>query len=208
VALPSFFVRGWPFFQKIHSLHKIVQSYAEYVRKEYGVEIRRIALVMKFGPPDDLSRHTDDDGIFGHRPDHDSIRADAGVVAYDDVAEYLGPGPYSDPVSDGGMPFALLQGSPPERHTVVHRHIFADDRGLSDHDACAVIDEEALPYRCARMNLDARQQSGDMGEKACGEFRSAHPHAVRHPVRPDGMEPRIDERDLRMRSGRWIACEH
>ena len=49
---------------------------------------------------------------------------------------------------------------------LVERDVVADDRGLADDDAHAVIDEEAAADLRAGMNLDAGDQAGDLRQDA------------------------------------------
>lgn len=53
--------------------------------------------------------------------------------------------------TDLGMPIGVLHARPSKRNAVQHGHVVADDRGLSDYDAGAVIDEDALAEPRARM---------------------------------------------------------
>src|SRR4029453_9963595 len=47
---------------------------------------------------------------------------------------------------------------PAEGDPVVEHHVVAEDRGLADHDAHAVVDEEASADRGPRMDLHAREE--------------------------------------------------
>ena len=43
-----------------------------------------------------------------------------------------------------------------ERNALIYLDIVSDYRCFSDYDTRAVIDEKALSYRCARIDIDAR----------------------------------------------------
>ena len=54
---------------------------------------------------------------------------------------------------------------------LVDTHIVADDRGLADHDAGAVIDEETRSDAGARMNVDSGPRMRDLRDQACRQPR-------------------------------------
>ena len=60
------------------------------------------------------------------------------------------------------MPFEFFLARAAERCTLIQRHVIANDRGFSDDNAHAVINEQATPNLRCRMNLDARQEPGDL----------------------------------------------
>ena len=53
-----------------------------------------------------------------------------------------------------------------ERHALVERHAIADDRGLADHDAGAVVDEELAADPRAGVDVDAGAAVRVLGEQA------------------------------------------
>ena len=62
------------------------------------------------------------------------------------------------------MALAVLLAGAAQRDALVQQHVVADLRGLADHHAHAVIDEEAAADARAGMNLDARQSARKLAD--------------------------------------------
>ena len=60
----------------------------------------------------------------------------------------------------------LREGEASERHALVEPHVASDDRRLPDDDAGAVVYEEPLADRRARMDVDAGLGVGELGHDA------------------------------------------
>ena len=56
-----------------------------------------------------------------------------------------------------------------ERHALVELHVVANDRGLADDYAGAMVDVEAAPDGGARVDVDAGQGVGVLGDDARDE---------------------------------------
>ena len=67
-----------------------------------------------------------------------------------------------------------LEALAPERDRLIEPHVAADDGGLADDDAGAVIDEEARADRGAGMDVDAGLRMGDFRDDP-REQRRAEP---------------------------------
>ena len=77
-------------------------------------------------------------------------------------------------------------------HPVIERDVVADLRGLADHHAHAVVDEEAAADAGAGMDLDAGQEAAEMRERRGRSSRQPRlQSAMGQPVQTDGMEARI-----------------
>ena len=61
--------------------------------------------------------------------------------------KHLGAGADDHVAPQGGMTLALLPAGTAQGYAVVEGAVVADDSGLADHDAHAVIDEETPPMR-------------------------------------------------------------
>ena len=64
------------------------------------------------------------------------------------------------------MALAVFLACAAEGHALVERYVVADDGGLADDDAHAVIDEKAAADFGAGMNLDSRDQPRRLRQRA------------------------------------------
>src|SRR5574340_888006 len=135
-------------------------------------------------PPGDA----DHGAALGHVGDHHGAGADPRAASDGDVAEHGRADADHHEVLDGGMPLAVLLAGAAESHTLVERHIVADDGRLAYDDAHAVIDEEAIADHRAGMDLDPRTCAhalADVAGKPC-VARAMQP--MRDPMPPDRPE--------------------
>ena len=79
---------------------------------------------------------------------------------------------------------------------MVERHVVADDRGLADHDARAMINEETAADRRAGMNVDIRHQPSKPRQEPPRKAQSAPPQQMREAVPDQGMHAGIGEQRL------------
>ena len=154
---------------------------------------------------DQLGRHADGSAACRHFLDHDRVRANTRALAHRERAQHLGPGADDHVIFERGMTLAGVPARPTERHALVDRAIVADDGGLADSHAKAVVDEESPADTRAGMDLDPRDPARKMRDHARQPFKAAVPAAVRQPVPPDGMQPRIGEYDFPYAPGGRIA---
>jgi len=68
-----------------------------------------------------------------------------------------------------------IGGGSAQGNAVIQRATVADLRSLADHHSHAVIDENALPYICSRMNLNTGEPAAQMGNQACKPLESGLP---------------------------------
>ena len=92
---------------------------------------------------------------------------DAGAMADLDIAEDLGAGADQDAAADLGMAVAGLLAGAAERHAVQDRDVVLDHRGLADHEAGGVVEEDAAPDPRGRMDvaLEHRRRRGSAGSR-------------------------------------------
>ena len=93
----------------------------------------------------------------GHVGDHDGVGADLRAVPDRDRAEQLRAGADRDVVLHRRVALAGGEARAAERDALVERDVVADRRRLPDHDARAVVDEQALADLGGRVDLDAGQ---------------------------------------------------
>ena len=105
------------------------------------------------------------------------------------------------------MALAPLVARAAQRHALVEQHVVADLRGLADHHAGTVIDEEAAPDGGSRMNLDPGEEAADLREHPRHQRHAPPVQAVRHAVRQDGVEARVAEEDFQHALGGRILPE-
>src|SRR5262245_6863242 len=87
--------------------------------------------------------------------DDEGIRPHLGVIADANRSEENGVGSDEHVVAHAWMPSATVLSGPAQRDVVEHDTVVADRRRLADHDAGAVIEEEPLADRRARVDLHA-----------------------------------------------------
>src|SRR3546814_19445151 len=102
--------------------------------------------------------------------------------------------------SDLRVPLSFLQGSAAEGDALVERHVVADLRGLTDHDAHAVVDEQPLADPGAGMDLDAGEDAAEMRDEASQQVPAATPRRVRHPMEHQRVEAGVAQRHLQPRT--------
>ena len=105
-----------------------------------------------------------DAGVGGHIVSHPDVAADNGVMADGDAAQNAGITVDGDVVLDDGMAgyvehiaitvFFKTLGT--QRHTLIERHVTADDTGLANNHSCTVINGKLFAYLRTRMDVDAR----------------------------------------------------
>ena len=83
-----------------------------------------------------------------------------------------------------------------ERHALVERHVVADLSRLADHDARPVIDEQRLADPRRRMDLDAGDDLGQVGEEARHERHARLVQRVRDAVRQQRLDAAVGQQDL------------
>src|SRR5690606_11842662 len=97
---------------------------------------------------------------------------------------------------------------PAEDGPLVERDILAYFSRLADHDAHAVVDEATRSDLRPGMDLDARQESGEVGDEARHEAKPQPPEGVGDPVELKGVKSRVTQEHLEEVAGRRISFEH
>ena len=100
-------------------------------------------------------------GVVGHGAGKEGVAPHHGVLADDGLAaQDRRAGVDGHVVADGGVPLARQAGvarprrQRAQRHALVQLDVAADDGGLADDDAAAVVDEDPMSQDRARMDLD------------------------------------------------------
>ena len=65
-------------------------------------------------------------------------------------------------VPDRGMAFAGIFPGAAQRHAMVNHDIITDFGGLPDNDPHTMVNEQTMPDRCPRMDLDSGQETPQM----------------------------------------------
>ena len=134
------------------------------------------------------------------RPDHRATRPDCrrpaqdGRVRVDDHVIFQSRMPLRPPHQ---LPVrVLLEGQGPEGHPLVELHVGADLSRLADHHPGPVVDEEPLPDRRPRVDVDPRLRMGELGHHPRDVRHSKQQQLVGQPVDGDRLQARIAEDDL------------
>ncbi len=99
----------------------------------------------------------------------------------------------------------LRQRQRPQRDPLIDPHVPADAGGLADHDARAVVDDEALSDHRARMDIDARDAVGVFGHNAGQERHLQVVKFMGHAIHAHGVNAGIAEDDFIVTRGGRIA---
>ena len=87
----------------------------------------------------------------------------------------------------GRVALAALEAGAAQRHPLVERHPVADLRGLADHHAGAVVDEELAADPRRRVDLDPGHRAGQVGDR---------PRRQRHPGLAQRVRDAVGEQRL------------
>ena len=104
-----------------------------------------------------------DTGVGGYIVSHPDVAADNGVMADGDAAQNAGITVDGDVVLDDGMTgyvehisvSVFLKALGTQRHTLIERHVTADDTGLANDHASTMIDGKVFAYLRTGMDVDA-----------------------------------------------------
>ena len=156
----------------------------------------------------------DHPGIVGHRAGEEGVAAHHGVLADDRLAAQDGrAGVDGHIVAHGGMALARQAGVArpggqcPQRHALVQLDMAADDGGLADDDARAVVDEEPRPDLCAGVDVDAGAAVGVLRHHAGDHGDAAQIQLVGDAVDEDGEQAGVGEDDLLLVGGGRVAVK-
>jgi len=111
------------------------------------------------------------------------------------------PAPTTTPSSRVGWRLPGFQETPP-------RVTPWDFGGLADHDAAAVVDEEAAADGGARVDVDLGEHAREETEEACGVAQSARPQGMADAMPEQGVDAGIGRDDLPCRARGRVAQEH
>ena len=135
----------------------------------------------------------------------DRVGPHLGPVLDSDWSQDLGAGADLHVVADGGMTLARTHRHPAQSHSVEQQDVVADLRGLTDDHAHAMVNEEALTDRRGRVDLDTGEVAGRLRQGACRESVPLVPQLVSRPVRPQGVDTRVEEGHLHAGAGGGVA---
>ena len=153
-------------------------------------------------------------GVGGHRLADENTAADDRAVADEGVStQDAGIGVDGDVVAQGGVALdagkllALARGGGAQGDTLVDLGMAANDRGLADDNAGAVVDEEVLPYLRAGADVDARDAVSVLAQQARDQRHLQLLQLVCHAVGEDGEEAGVANEDLLEAARRRVAVE-
>src|SRR4051812_39517475 len=117
-------------------------------------------------------------------------------------AKDRGIGVYDDAIFQRGMTLGAadkltftvgLEAERTQCHTLIQLDMFADFGCLADYHTRAVVDEEMLANRGARVDIDARASVGPLGHHAWNERYVEFVQHVCQPIDRDSLQSRIAE---------------
>ena len=144
--------------------------------------------------------------VLRHRAEDHGARGNAGVVPHGEGAQYLGAGTHHHIVAQGGVTLALVLAGAPQGHPLVEQTVVSDLRSLADDNAHAVVDHQAVADGGAGVDFDAGPEPAPLGD-APGQKESMMPvQPMGHPVVQNGMDTRVQEKNLQLAAGRGVAA--
>ena len=91
---------------------------------------------------------------------------------------------------------------------MIERNSLTNHRGLADHHAHPVVDEEPTADLGRGMNLDSGHPAGELRKELAEQEPSPAPRRVRSAVNQARMEAGIEENHLEPRADRRVALDH
>ena len=157
-----------------------------------------------------MGRDAHDGGVGRHRLHHDSARPDVDVVAHRDVAQDDRTRTCEHALAKGRMALALATEAL-ARHAqgdaLVDQAVVAHHSSLADHDAHAVVHDEAPTDTGGGMDIAGIALAHAFVQVTCPEFVPVRPEPVLPAIAPHDAETRRIEKDAAQRRGRGIALE-
>ena len=83
-----------------------------------------------------------------------------------------------------------------ERHTLVERDVFPDNRGFSDDHSHAMIDKKTAADFRSGMDFDGGEQARHLRQPARQQKEIVVPEPVVHAIKPNRMQAGITEINL------------
>ena len=128
---------------------------------------------------DNPRRNAGNGGIVRHIMQHHRPRRDTRAMADVNVAQNLGTCPDQHTIANFRVTIAVFFAGAAQSDTVVDGAVVPDLTGLTEHDAHAVINEQASADGGTGVDLDAGQETPHMRREAPGPTPAAHPEGVR-----------------------------
>src|SRR4051812_14591558 len=104
-----------------------------------------------------------------HILEHDGTAPDTRALSDGHCSEDFGADADHDTVFDCRMAFATFFAGTTKRDALIHRDVIANHSRLADHDAHAMVDEDAASNFGAGMDLDPGHESTEMRNDASGD---------------------------------------
>ena len=127
--------------------------------------------------------------------DH-AARADLGVVADPDRAEHARSRAHHDVVAERGVALAVLKGGSTKGDALVERDVIANDGGLADHHADAMVDKKAVTNGRRWVDVNVREHSRNCLHYSSYQAKVMIPQPVGDSVAPDSVEAGVRQDDF------------
>ena len=139
---------------------------------------------------------------------HHAAPADGGIAAQNGRAGVDGHIVRYGRVALAGLRMVPIPGGQgAQGHALVELYPIADDRGLTHHDARAVVDEEVIANLRAGMDVDARVAVGVLGHHPGQDGDLHFVKLVGYPIYQDGKQAGIGKQDFFSGAGGGIAVK-
>lgn len=153
----------------------------------------------------DMSRNADGGTVWRNLIENHRARGDIRVIADFERAEHLCTRAYHDIVADSRMAFAGILAGTAEGHALIYHNIVADNGGLADNDAGAVVDEKAPADGRRRVYLYPGFTRRPLRYPACEEEHPAAIAPIGSAVHSYSFKTRIEEEDFERASRGGVA---
>lgn len=132
-----------------------LQSIGNRVRQQIVLQIHRSVRLDALPIINDyLSRNPNHGAVWRHTSQHHRAGTYFGVIADNNVAQYLGSGTDDHIIADGRMTLAFLFAGSAEGHALIQCDIVTNFSCLPYNYTGSVVNEKAIAYCGSRMNLN------------------------------------------------------
>src|SRR5262249_8079790 len=127
---------------------------------------------------------------------HDAAGSDLDVVSDANISQDLRARSHHHAVAQRGVALTSILARTTQSYALIQQHVITDFRGLTNHDAHSVIDEETASDASSGMDLYAGNGSRELAHHARGRIPSGAIEPVREAMQQNGMHAGITQQDF------------
>ena len=138
---------------------------------------------------------------------YDRSSSDAGVGAHLNRPEHFGARADHHVCAERGVTLAVILASASQGDPLIQQTVIPHFSGFTDHNTHAVIDEDALPDGCSRMDLNTGDASTDLTEQPCGQLQrqARTPESMTEPMQGQSLKTGVAEQDFKQSTSSGVS---